>query len=428
MTDPNNKPLHTRHGEVLAWALYDWANSAYSTISITFLVAYLEQIVLPGKWGKVVWAWGIAVSMLVAAVLSPIVGAMADARRNKRSWLAATALGGAAAAVIMAALPPTCACAIVALFVLAALGFELSLAFYNGFLPEIADEESMNRVSAWGFALGYLGGALALVAAIGLKMIGPHIGLPEAADQVRAGLAVMGLWWGLFTLPTLWVLRDRGERPTDRVSTRRLVATAVGEVGKTLRSVRRYQMLALFLLGFLLYNDGIETVLSQASTFAINELDFGMDELVYLILLIQFAALPGAMLVGWLADRFGQKPILMGCLAVWVGLVTTAFFVTTKPQFWVLGGVLALVMGGTQSVSRAVMGRMTPAARTAEFFGFFNLSGKATSFGGTFLFGAIIFVCNSARWAILSLIVFFVAGWAVTAYVNIERGRREAAE
>ena len=144
--------------------------------------------------------------------------------------------------------------------------------------------------------------------------------------------------------------------------------------------------------------------------------------------MIQFVALPGALFVGWLADRFGQKPTLMGCLAVWVGLVVAAYFVTTKPQFWILGVVLALVMGGTQSVSRAIMGVMTPPSRTAEFFGFFNLSGKATSFLGTFLFGFILWANGSVRLAVVSLLIFFLLGWAVAGRINVREGQEQAAE
>ena len=356
--------------------MYDWADSAYSTLSITILVFYIQGVVLPGEWGPIVWAWGISLSMLVAAVLSPILGAIADANRSKRKWLAATALPGAAAAVLIALLPPTSVWPIIALFVLMSLAYELSLGFYNGFLPEIADERTMNRVSAWGFALGYLGGALALVLALLAKIFGEQLGLPELADQLRVGILIMGLWWGLFSLPLLCIVRDRGEPPTRRTPMGQTIRRALGEVGHTLKNVRRYRMLVLFLVGFLFYNDGVQTVINQASTFAIKELDFNASELIYLILMIQFVALPGAMAVGWLADRFGQKATLMGCLAVWVGLVVTAYFVTTKAQFWVLGIVLALVMGGVQSVSRAMMGVMTPASRTAEFFGFFNFSAR----------------------------------------------------
>lgn len=411
--------------EIIAWALYDWANSAYSTISITIVFMYLTKVVLPGKWGLVVWAWSIGVSMFIAAILSPIAGAMADARKNKRTWLAATALSGAGLFVVLAALPPSSTLskvAIIGLFVLAALLFELSLTFYNGFLPEIADRKSMNRVSAFGYALGYFGGAMAL----GLTLLIKSIWDPDDATFLRLGIATLGLWWGLFTLPTIWILRDRGHAPTQRPKTTQIISTAVRDVGRTLGRIRQYRMLALFLLAFLLYNDGIQSVLSQSSTYAKEVLLFTTEDLIRLILMIQFVAFPGAILVGRLADHLGQKRVLMFCLGIWIILVTTAYFVTTKAQFWVLGIALALVMGGTQSVSRAVMATMTPRSRTAEFFGFFNLSGRATGFLGPFLFGAIIATQGSARLALLSLIIFFIAGWIVVGLVNIEQGRRDA--
>jgi len=425
-------PSRGTRREAFAWAMYDWANSAYSTLSITIFFGYLTAVVFAPEddWGPTIWAWGISLSMLVAAVLSPIVGAMADAAASKRRWLAATALPGAAAAVLLALVPPSWTFMVVALFVVMSLLFELSLGFYNGFLPELADERGMNRLSAWGYALGYVGGALALVLALALKIAGPSIGLPDLSSQLRAGILVMGLWWGLFSLPTLWILRDRGRRPERPLPPRRAAAKALGEVAHTLRNIRRYAMLSLFLLGFLFYNDGVQTVISQASTFATKtpELSFSNNELILLILLVQVLAFPGAMLVGYLADRLGQKPMLMGCLAIWVGLLVAAYFVANKPQFWVLGAVLAMVMGGTQSVSRAIMGMMTPPERTAEFFGFFNFSGKATSFLGTFLFGLVFKITGDPRLSVTSLLVFFLVGWALVAWVDVDKGRRQAME
>jgi len=433
---PNGGPAGGRPREIFAWAMYDWANSAYSTLSITILFGYLTTVVfLPDDpWGPTVWAWGISLSMLLAAVLSPVLGAVADANRSKRAWLARTALPGAAAVVLLALVPPDRTWPIVALFITASFFFEISLGFYNGFLPEIADETTINRVSAWGYALGYLGGALALLLALSVIVYGERLGLPSYADggapvlPLRIGILIMGLWWGLFTLPTLWILRDRGRAPGQKLPAKQAVGRAAGEVVRTLRNVRRYKMLALFLLAFLFYNDGIQTVISQSSTFATKtpEINFGTEQLILLVLLIQFLALPGAMLVGSLADRLGQKPTLIMCLAIWVGLVVAARFVSSPEQFWVLGAILALVLGGTQSVSRAIMGRMTPPKHTAEFFGFFNLSGKATSFLGTFLFGLIFKLTNDPRTAVLSLLVFFLLGWAIIALVNIEEGRRRA--
>jgi len=407
--------------------MYDWANSGYSTISITVLLYYMQEIVWPKKTGEVVWAWGIGLSMLVAALLSPVLGALADANCSKRKWLAFTAFSGASLAVLLACVPPEFAYLVTALFVLTCLMFELSLGFYNGFLPELADEKSMNRISAWGYGLGYLGGASALVVAILINQFGDRIGLPDLSDRLRAGILVMGLWWGLFTLPVIWVLRDRGRPPRRREPLRQATAAALREVRRTLGRIRLFPMLALFLLGFLVYNDGIQTVISQSGTFAKSEpLNFSVGDLGLVILVVQLIAFPGAVLVGRLSDRIGQKSMLNICLAVWVGLLVAAWFVTTQLQFWILAMALALVMGGTQSVSRAIMGMMTPPNRTAEFFGFFNFSGKATSFLGPVLFGLIIYFGGTPRQAILSLLFFFLVGWAIVARIDVHEGRRQA--
>lgn len=421
----------SRRVTVWAWALYDWANSAYSTILITVVMLYISQVVLPPRFngdvlGKTVYAWCISVSMVLAAVLSPVLGAMADVNRSKRRWLALTALGGAGVALAMAAVPPTWPWAVVALLVLASLCFELSLGFYNAFLPEITDEHTVNRVSALGFALGYIGGAIPLVMALGVVSFGPRLSLQTVGGQLRTGIAIMGLWWGVFSLPTLLVLRDRGPPPVQRQRLRTAAANAAREVAATLRNIRQYRYLALFLVGFLFYNEGVQTVISQASVFGEHELDLGKTELIALVLMVQFLALPGAMLVGWLSDRLGQKSTLLTCLAVWVALLLAALVVSTKIEFWVMGGIVAMVMGGTQSVSRAIMGTMTPEPRTGEFFGFFNFSGKATSFLGPNLFGWVLLLTGSARAAVFSLVVFFVLGGAIAARVDVVRGRQQA--
>jgi len=423
--------------EIIAWALCDWANSAYSTLSITLLVFYLEDIVLPKDKalhilgaeinGTRVWGWGLGCSMLCAAWLSPVLGAMADARANKWKWLIGTSLPGAAFATAIALAPTSQPLLICALFFFTSLCFELSFGFYNGFLPELADEKSMNRLSGFGFAAGYLGGGVALAVSIIVAKLGPTFGLESAAARLQAGLVVMGLWWGLFTLPAAFLLRDRSLPRSNQLGIAGTARVALLEVWHTLQNVRRYSVLSLFLLAFLVYNEGIQTVMSQASVFAKRApLSMSPEELIQVVLMIQFVAFPAALGVGWVSDRIGPKATLLICLVIWCGLLVAGYFVQTKLQFWIMGVVLSLVMGGTQSVSRAIMGAMTPPAKTAEFFGFFNLSCRATSMVGPILFAEVLQRTGKANLAILSLLGFIVLGIILIAFVNLARGMTQA--
>jgi UMF1 family MFS transporter len=413
--------------EVLAWALYDWANSAYSTISITVLVSYVKRDVLPGKAGILLLGAGLGVTTFVCALASPVLGAVADAEAGKRRWLAITALTGAAASACMFFATPDLWWLMIVLYVIALAGMELSQTFYNAFLPEIADDERVGRVSAWGYALGYVGGGLALALAIVLIAMGDRLHVPgDVVFRKRLGLLLMGLWWGGFSLPTLFVLRDRSARSAQRRRIGEAARVAFGNVGHTLRNIRSYRMLTIFMLGFLVYNDGVQTVISQASVFADERLKMGPAELGMVVLMIQFIAFPGALVVGWLGDRVGQKPVLMVCLAVWTVVVSLSFFITEKWHFWCMSAVAALVLGGTQSVSRAIMALMTPPEHAGEFFGFFNFSGKATSVVGPVFFSVILAFTENPNLALASLLAFFVVGWAIVAPLNVSEGRRQA--
>jgi UMF1 family MFS transporter len=416
--------------EEIAWAMYDWASSAWSTLQITIAVYYVATVVLPGAAGSYVYGFGISVSMFIAAVTSPLVGALADARANKRTWLIGTTVLGAGSAALMGMTPLALPWLIAVFYFLACLGFELSWGIYNGFLPEIADDRTMNRVSAWGFAFGYVGGGLALLLAIFVLKFGHHVGLPNAADDpsvhLRLGMILLGAWWGLFSLPTLLILRDKQRPLTGALPVVQQTKAAFRQVLVTLRNVRQYKILALFLLGFLFYNDGMQTVITQASLFAERELKMTASDLALVILMVQFVSLPGALLVGKLSDWIGPKTTLHLNLAVWVSLLIYAYFVTTKLEFWIMAAILALVMGGAQSVSRAIMGFMTPEPHAAEFMGFFNLSGRAASTLGPALFVTTMNLTASAHVAITSLLVFFVIGWLLVLPVNVKKGQAQA--
>ncbi len=414
--------------DVLAWCGYDWANSGYTTLMITVFVVYMQRTVFQaettGSTGAVVWAWSVAISMLVGAILSPVLGALADARGGKRAGLFLSASLGSFACMAMALVPSDQVWLVTGLFVAANLGLELSLTFYNGFLPEIASDAEMNRVSSAGMGCGYLGGGIALLLAMLVLGSGPQWGIGEGSRLLRICIFMTGVWWLVFSIPTVLLLRDR-PRAMIPGGIGQASRQAVRDVARTLTRLRHHRPLAWFLVAFLFYNDGLQTVISQASTFAIQELDFSDRELVALILMVQFVATPGAFLVGLLADRWNRQAVLMGCLTIWILLLGSAWFIESKSAYWAMAVGVALVLGGTQAVSRAIMGVLTPVGQEARYFGFFNLSGKATSFMGTFFFGLIVALTNSSRLAIVNLLVFFVAGLLIVSRIDLHRGTRE---
>jgi MFS transporter, UMF1 family len=428
MDEPRKQRLLTRP-DVLAWAMYDWANSAFSTLSITIIVVYFSEVLFPktayDTFSGSAYAYTLAAATLVAGLLSPIVGALADARASKAVWLRVTALGGAGCCLGMGLCPAEPPWLATLLFIGAVFFFELSYGFANAFLPELSDDRTVNKVSAFGFALGYVGGALALI--VGLQLY-DYYDRPELSlgEKLRPCLLVIGSWWGIFSLPAIILLKDRAVPRSPEMGVLAAARLATREVGTTLRNIRQYKMLALFLVGFLLYNDCVQTVISQSSNFAKEDLQFTTKELIQVILMIQFVALPGSLLMGWLSDRLGQRPVLFLCLGTWMAILLAAWFITSKTHFWIMGVAVALVMGGIQSVSRAIMGTMTPKNRTAEFFGFYNLSSKATCFIGPVVFGAVYQYTGKYKLAILSLLVQLVIGAVLVSRVDIKQGEELA--
>ncbi len=403
---------------IAAWCCYDWANSGYTTLLITVFVVYIQRIVFANQdtTGAVVWAWCIAVSMLVGALLSPFLGALADAYGGKRFALTTAAFGGGVCCILIGLLPANQVWLIVALLVIANLGLELSLTFYNGFLPEIAEESEFNKVSAIGYSVGYFGGGIALLAATLFLWLNQSLDL---ATRLRICIVGTGIWWILFTIPVLCVLRDRNPERKDS-NWLKTCRSSIQDTITTFSQFRKQRVLFWFLVAFLIYNDGVQTVLSQASTFALHELQFSEKNLAAVVLMIQFVATPGAIIVGWIADKLGRKLVLAGCLLIWILLLHAAWFVDDSWEFWVLAVGVALVMGGTQSISRAIMSTLTPEGQEARYFGFFNLSGKATCFLGTFFFGAVVALSGSSRLAIVGLLLFFMVGLFIIVRLRIE--------
>lgn len=431
--------------EIFGWAMYDWANSAFSTTVVTvFLGPYLSGMARAAAdaSGRVHFLgipiapdsflpYAISLSVGLQVFFLPILGAIADYSHLRKRMLQVFAIAGALSTVAMFAVTGATWWLGGVLFVIANLSFGASIVFYNAYLPDIASEDQRDRVSSFGWAMGYLGGGLLLVANLALYLLRERIGL-DGGTAVRINLASAGLWWLGWSALTFTRLRPRH-------AVRRLppgesyLTIGFKQLRQTFRESRHNPHTLRFLLAYLLYNDGIQTVIGVSAIFAAAPLAQGglelpTERLTLIILMIQFVAFLGALAFGRLAGRIGARNTLVGSLVVWSAVVVYAYgLLRTEAEFWVLGAVIALVLGGSQAISRSLFSQMIPPGKEAEFFSIYEVSERGTSWVGPLLFGLVNQLYGSLRPAILSVVVFFIAGLAGLAlFVDVPRAIREA--
>ncbi len=352
-----------------------------------------------------------------------MIGAVADYGRRKKEILAATAYLGAVATMAMFFLKGNEYLFGGALFVLANVSFGAAEAIYNSFLPEIAPREDRDAVSSKGFGIGYLGGGLLLALNLILYLKADRIGMSEGM-AVRISLCSAGVWWALFTIPTLVALRNRGPSRV-LAAGQSAIRTVTLQLVHTIREVRRFPESFTFLIAYLLYNDAIQAVLALASQFGNDELKIPVSQLTLVILMVQFVAFFGAYAFNWLASAIGAKRAVVFSLMIWtVVLIYIYAAVRTTLQFFIVAAIIAIVMGGSQALSRSLYSQLVPTGKEAEYFSVYEVSDKGTSWMCPLLFGLALQFTGSYRIAILSLIVFFIAGLFVLLRVNMERGER----
>ena len=425
--------------ERIGWYFYDWANSAFPTTVVTvFLGPWLTTVTKAAAdadgfvypLGVKVHAgsffpYVVSLSVLGQVVLLPVLGAVADYSHRKKEMLALFAYLGAGATLGLSSVGGTRYLPGGVLFVIANVSFGASVVFYNAFLPDIASPDRRNAVSSYGWALGYLGGGLLLALNLALFSQAVTLGLSTGA-VVRLNLASAGAWWAAFTLIPLYTLKNRA--PARRLPHGESYLT-VGfhQLRRTLGGVRRYPQTVAFLAAYLLYNDGIQTVIALASQFGQEELGLPISTLTAVILMVQFVAFVGALLFNRMAEVVGTKRAIMVSLVIWTVTVTYAYgWLRTGAQFVVLAAVIAIVLGGSQALSRALYSHMIPKGQESEYFSLYEVSERGTSWLGPFAFGLALQLTGSYRIAILSLAVFFLLGLAVLARVDVRRAVVEA--
>lgn len=423
--------------EQIGWYFYDWANSAFSTTVVTvFLGPYLTSVTEAAAVDGFVYPLGIPVaagsffpymvslSVLLQVFFLPILGAIADYSQAKKGMLAAFAYIGAFATMAMYFVTGDRYLLGGGLFLIANLAFGASVVFYNAFLTEIASPDRRDAVSSQGWATGYLGGGLLLLANLIFFNSREALGVPTDV-AVRISLASAGLWWAIFTLVPLLALKVR--RPARALPAGSSYLTAgFRQLGRTFREMRNYPQTLLFLAAYLLYNDGIQAVIALASQFGAEELGLEQSVLIPAILMVQFVAFFGALGFGLLARRFGAKRTILASLVIWTGTVIYGYFMPAgePAQFFLLAAVIALVLGGSQALSRSVFSLMIPRGQEAEYFSIYEVSERGTSWLAPLFFGLALQFTGSYRIAIVSLMIFFIAGFVLLAFVDIKRAAR----
>ncbi|MBK9516077.1 MAG: MFS transporter [Anaeromyxobacter sp.] len=421
--------------ELRAWALYDWANSAFVCVVVTAVFPiYFATVAARGLApAAATAAYGLAttVGLVLVAVASPLLGALADAGALKKRLLAAgVALGAGATAGLFLVGPGDWRLA-AALFVLANVGLSASFVFYDSLLPHVARPEEVDRVSSAGYALGYLGGGLLLAVVLAWILRPDLVGLPsgpglsdaDATLPTRLGFLAVALWWVAFSIPLL--RRVREPPAASGAPAGHPLRAALGQLGRTGQALRRHPQAARLLAAFLVYNDGIGTIIRMATVYG-TELGISRGALIGAILLVQFLGIPFAFLFGGLAGRIGAKRSVLLALGVYALISVVGYFMTSAAHFFALAALVAVVQGGAQALSRSLFASLVPRRRSGEFFGFFSVMEKVAGIFGPGLFTVAVWLTGSSRAAILSVIVFFAAGALLLVGVDVEAGQRAA--
>ena len=411
---------------VLSWCLFDWANSPFATVVVTFVFAvyFKDAIVGDEVRATALWGYALSASALAVAVLGPILGSVADAGARRKPWLfACSTVMVVACAALWFATPDAGSIWLVLILVgIGNLGFELGMVFYNAMLPGLGPADRMGRLSGWAWGLGYAGGLACLVVALFgfIQVEAPPFGLdPETAEPVRAIAILVAAWFVLFAWPLFAFTPDLGG---DRRGFFTALRLGLATLGRTLRSIRDYRTIARFLLARMLYIDGLNTLFAFGGLYAAGT--FGMDlaEVLYFAVALNVAASIGAFGFGWIDDWLGSKRTLIMSLVALIIVGALLLLVEDKLWFWILGLGIGIFMGPTQAASRSMMARLAPDDRQTEMFGLFALSGKATAFLGPWLVALLTTGSGSQRIGMSVVLVFFAAGLAILIGVR-EPGR-----
>ncbi len=412
--------------DIRAWTMYDWANSTFATTMMaavlpvyyaTLGAASDSPAMMTSRWG-----FTTALAALIAAVISPILGAIADFRGSKKKFLAIfMLLGVIATALLFIPNQPGDWLLASVFFVFANIGFAGSLVYYDALLPHVARADEIDQVSSRGYMMGYIGGGILLAVNLVMIMFLPDLLGVSMGLMTRLCFITVAIWWFVFSLPLLLRVKEPVRRIEVGEENMHPVQASLNRLKKTFQELKKYRDLSMGLLAFWVYANGIGTIITMATIYG-KELNFSNTTLIGTLLMVQFLAAPFAFLFGWLAKKIGTKKAIYLSLSIYSLIAIAGYFLYHEWQFWVLGAAVATVQGGSQALSRSMIGRMMPKSKSAEFYGFFSVFEKFASILGPLIFGIVSRIMNESRLSIASLIVFFLLGLYLLTRVNIERG------
>lgn len=397
----------SKKGKIFVWTLFDFANTSFSIIVVTFLYAvYFKKTVASGEpIGDLYWSFATSIAMVITAIISPVLGAIADYSAGKKRFLLFfTALCITATASLYFVGEGAIFWGIF-LFVIANIGFEAGLVFYDAFLPEITESKNYGRVSGYGFAMGYLG-SLATLA-----IVYPFI----VSEKIKETFVVSAIFFLIFSIPLFLFLKDSRKNILREES---YIKIGVGRVFNTVKHLKNYKNLATFLLAFFFYIEGVNTVIYFSGNYASTTLGFSETELLIFFITVQTTAIIGSVLLGIIADSIGQKKTIMITLLLWLLTIALAIVIRDKNGFYLVGLLAGSAMGSSQSTSRSLMSKLTPPEKKTEFFGFYSFFGKSSAVLGPLVFGYVSYATNSQRIAIFTIGFFFLIGLLILTKVK----------
>jgi UMF1 family MFS transporter len=410
---------------VFAWTMYDFANSAYTTLIVTFIYAtYFVKAIAPDEIiGTALWSRGVTITALTVAILSPILGAMADEGGYRKRFLLVTTVVAVIGSMMLYTVMPGQTLKALFWFVVGNIAFEMGMVFYNAYLPDIAPPDKIGRISGYGWGLGYIGGLLAMfIAMIGfVNTQTPWFGFStEAGENIRATNLLVGCWFALFSIPLFLFLSDK--KPEVKESLLRHLRVTLKELINTFHEIRTYRQIVKFLLARLIYNDGLITIFAFGGIYAAGTFHFTFQEIMIFGVVLNIAAGLGALAMGFLDDKLGGKKTIQISLFALIAASVAAIVSPNKMLFWAAGIVIGIFSGPNQAASRSLMGRFIPKSKENQFYGFFAFSGKFTAFMGPFFLGLLTEIFDSQRVGVSVVVLFFVIGSLILRSVDENEG------